>query len=144
MYEDNVLNIQLAYYSNRIGYIDNAMYYYYINSNSICNKNGRVALINRMNQKRDNVDIIISFLKGKNIYDRYYKEIAGLKYDVREDLQSIITQKGILNLWRNTYPELCFNDLPNCRLKFKYLLNITRLSFFIRIYRHLKSRLLHK
>ena len=111
MFEDYVVTTQLIYYSNKIGYIDRVLYYYYQNPNSICHESG----------------------EDKNIASQYSKEITNLKYSVRESLLPLIDNRVYWQMWLNTYPEITIFKLSGIKKKVSYVL------VYLRIYTPIKK-----
>lgn len=127
MYEDNVIVTQAIYYSKKIGYIDNVLYYYYQNPDSICKGVDPTKILKRLDQEQINIDLIIQFLEDKNIASQYSREILVLKYSVREELHPIINEHKYWKMWCNTYPEITLFNLLGLKRKVSYILVCLRL-----------------
>lgn len=107
MYEDVALFTQITYYSNRIGVIEQPYYFYYQNPKSICNHKSEIQCIKKWQHSKDNVDLIMDFLRSKNEYDKYRASILHLKHQVRGFLYPLLKENmKYYNQWYNTYPEL--------------------------------------
>lgn len=133
MYEDRVIVTQAIYYSKKIGYIDRPLYYYYQNPTSMCHESGEDKILNRIYQKKANIDLIIQFLEDKNIASQYSKEITNLKYSVRESLLPLIDNRVYWQMWLNTYPEITIFKLSGIKKKVSYVL------VYLRIYTPIKK-----
>lgn len=125
MLEDYVVMTQLLYYSNKISYIKDVFYYYYQNPESISHLSFTPSqIISRMEQKFRNVNIILDFLEEKGISVLYNREIANLKYSVREELLPLLPSKEYLCLWRDIFPELKRSDLIGVKKIIYMLVNM--------------------
>lgn len=138
MYEDRVIVTQAIYYCEKIGYIDRVLYYYYQNPNSICHESGEDKILNRIYQKKANIDLIIQFLEDKNIASQYSKEIITLKYNAKVELLPIIHKPHIRKIWNSIYPEVNTIKIGGIKRKICYFLGCLNLYTFatkiIRIY----------
>lgn len=74
--EDTLLVIQLAYYCQKFSVVDEPLYNYFQNRNSICLSEFSET---KYFQARENLEAAIDFLKSKNLEQKYSKEIASLK-----------------------------------------------------------------
>ena len=122
MWEDFVITCQLISHSNTIGYVDECLYFYYNNPQSICNSN-----IDR-NQKQimENANIMLFFLQSPNNKQSYTKEdIVCFKYYSRYELSKNVQQFKYWKLWHKTFPEIKLNYLfikdVKCRERLRFL-----------------------
>ncbi|MDD2200544.1 MAG: glycosyltransferase, partial [Bacteroidales bacterium] len=80
MLEDFVLTTQLLTYADRIGMIEEPLYFYYINSSSICGINNKESVINKSKQAMQNVDWILDFIRNIYPIGAFEQETIVLKY----------------------------------------------------------------
>lgn len=106
MLEDRALSVQLTYYSNRIGILDEPLYYYFRNNGSICHVFDEHNIVARYEAAVKNVNLIISFLKSKEIADDYPTEITKLKFIARHQIAPITNKRKYYKLWASTFPEI--------------------------------------
>lgn len=139
--EDFVLMVQLMYFSEKIAFIEEPMYHYRYNLSSITGAMSKEKILNRCNQVKKNIDLIIDFLKSKHLEDSYRKEILLLKYSVRMQIKSLLRDDDAYEKWRSIYPELDSQFLRNKEIplkkKISYLLSYFRVEPY---YRRLYSR----
>ncbi len=110
MWEDYVLNIQVAYYANKVSYVEEPLYYYYQNRNSICHSN----IESKMNQIKVNSQLILNFISQKELDGKYQEELISFKYYARSELAMFVSKKEYRNMWKNIYPEV---DSQFCKLR---------------------------
>lgn len=123
MLEDYVVTTQLMYYSKKVGYVKDVLYFYYQNPESICHQSKTATqILERLNQKKRNVDLIIDFLKDKGILDDYGNAVANLKYSVREEMFPLLSDRKYLVAWKNVYPDLKVRDLIGFKRKVLFML----------------------
>ena len=123
MLEDYVVTTQLMYYSKKVGYLEDVLYFYYQNPDSICHQiENPSKIFARLEQKLRNANIIIGFLQEKGILHKYRKEIANLKYSVRAELLPLLPDRDYLHKWKNVYPDLKVWDLIGIRRKAAFIL----------------------
>lgn len=123
--EDGALMAQLSFFSRSRGYLDEPLYYYFINSASICGQIDEASCLRKLEQECANVDIRVSFLKKHQSEKKYEKDIVLWKYTARNNLLPLLKQKKYRILWRNTYPEIeqyiLFNHHVPIRTKLGYI-----------------------
>lgn len=139
--EDFVFSVQLCHYCKRIGYIPQPLYFYAHNPFSLVNGKTEEWCLSRKDGFGKNIDVVIDFLKNRNLYDEYGTYLLAPKLECRNHLLPYIEK--YYDLWRSTYPELdtweTFWKFP-LKLKIKYLL--IRLHFY-KVYFGLQ-KILHK
>lgn len=122
--EDGALMTQLSFYTSKIDYLSKPLYYYYNNPDSICRNNTIDSCISKLEQEKENVSLIESFLKSRNSYEKYKDEVILWKYLARKNLLPYIKDKTIYKMWEETYPEIDKVFLRMKSIPFK-----TRLQF---------------
>lgn len=134
MWEDRLITIQLLYRANIVTYIEEPLYHYYINDNSICRKFSYQSTLKRFKESSINLQMIEKFVNENNIasVDKY---IFDLKYQVLVLLAPITIKKEYYKLWKGTYPEvhktLLKSNIQSIK-KLKYLLTYIRVFPFIK------------
>lgn len=100
MDEDDVITCQLAYFSKKIGYIHECLYYHYANPESMTNVKTQDKIERGIRQRIENRKWIVSFLESRK--DRSLTD-AIIKYKVSVKVFiSMISHKHS----RNVYPEV--------------------------------------
>lgn len=133
--EDFVLTIQSIFYSKQTFYLNQPLYYYYRNPNSITNQRSDKKIIENFNQVYNNINIILDFLNVH--YERYFNnDIIHLKLIKRNLLLNLSTKLEHLKLWRNTYPEInskvLFCKTVNFKEKVDFILTYLGVSYFVK------------
>ena len=137
MMEDVAITLQMLYNCKKITYIPKAYYYYFNNSESICNKDNEESAIKRCHQAVANIDICIDFLKAKGCIEQYTNELVKLKNSARVFLWHLLMSnpKKYYKLWLSVYPEINwkypFTKGINIRLRVIFLLTTLRIYPFI-------------
>lgn len=133
MSEDVVITTQLTLLCKSYRIIDIPLYNYFVNSVSISRlTRNKDDIVRRCLSYKQNVDLIVSILREKNLLETYRAGILSAKLLARNQLLPFIREKDIYALWNQTYPELTFlnvvfSGVP-ARKKILYLL--IRLHFF--------------
>ena len=121
MWEDFVLNMQLTYYSRRIGYINIPFYYYFDNKSSICYS----GIEQRMSQVLENSKLILNFLISNGLDKIYENELLSFKYYSRSELNLYVAERKYRRMWRHIYPEInakyCFSATIPFKEKLKFI-----------------------
>lgn len=116
MREDYVIMTQMFYYSKTIEYIEQSLYYYYQNPNSIMHTSDLKRRLDIVNQIKTNTDIIVSFLNEK----QEFKYAFFMKVNARLSLSSLRKETEYNELWTNSlYPEIKGKILFNFDIPFK-------------------------
>lgn len=106
MLEDRALSVQLTYYSKSIGLINEPLYYYYRNLESICRVFTKEQCIKRFHEAVMNVNLIVNFMENKQIAYQFPIEICRLKFVARHQIAPVTNDKDCYELWKKTYPEI--------------------------------------
>ena len=129
MWEDYVLTVQLVRLAKKIGYVDDCLYYYYFNPNSICNTN----IDRNQHQIIENANVILMYLASlKDSLTATSNDVICFKYNARYELSKHIKSFKYWRQWHNTFPEirlkyLIVKDIP-IREKLRFL------SIYIGVY----------
>ena len=105
MLEDLVIMTQLYFYSNKIAYLNEPLYYYRINLTSICKSFTEAKVLSNFQNAIDNTTFVHSFLKSKGFKDLDEYSIRG-KIMIKNILLPLLGQTKYQKLWLNTYPEV--------------------------------------
>jgi glycosyltransferase involved in cell wall biosynthesis len=97
--EDMVLVFQYFYYSNKNGYINQPLYYYYENMESISNSDTRDKTIHQVAQMDINLKIIFSFIEQVKLDKALIDEIIFRKFFNKKWLLPIIKSPKDCSLW---------------------------------------------
>lgn len=128
MGEDMAIMCQLFYLSDRVGYIDKSLYFYYQNQGSISNSSGGNKELKRVCQIKNNFDLILRFLEINKVIDSFKSEIFIRKLAIKERVRACISNDETYHIWRNIYPEINFMTVTSLRLKIIYLLTYLKLD----------------
>ena len=122
--EDFALMFQLIYYAKTFAKVDNPVYFYYINPESITNIPTKEAYLKRYNQLVNNTNLVIDFITERGENAKYKDLIACYKLYCRTKLSHLTNCKEYRKIWRNTYPEIKVLDiLKNSKIPFRTKLN---------------------
>lgn len=132
MGEDMALSLQLFYYCKHISFLDQPMYFYFINQESISKKAGLESCLKRFYEVMDNASIVIEFYNNK--YDRmnYQNSLVYLKYFCKTKLWPVLEwDRKYYSLWDETFkgltvPLLFSRNIP-LSIKVRYCLTNLRL-----------------
>lgn len=126
MWEDYVISVQLLYYARRVVSVDRNMYWYCYNPRSICGTKDARKVIDRYLQQKENVEMIINFLRDHGIYDMYSDDVVGMKYLAKSELLPAVGEIRYWNLWRKEYKEIngriLFSRAVPLRGKIKFII----------------------
>ena len=104
--EDIIYSIVTAYYAKKITHVSEPLYHYRSHLSSLSHSLTEDACLVNYNGNKDNVDIMIGFLKAVGVADEYWRGILIQKLRVRNRLLPIINKKHYRRMWFNTYPEI--------------------------------------
>lgn len=105
--EDMVINIQLAYYAERIVNINKGFYHYFTNTESISLKKvDAYHILEKGKQCYNNFNIIYKFLSSRPDFASFEANIILRKYRIKLFLRNICRTKGGNKRWRKIFPEL--------------------------------------
>lgn len=132
MMEDAALCVQMFYFAKKIGYVNQPLYYYRINDDSICHISTEEADLKRWNEAYENVKLIEQFLRIQQADKQYKNELIQSKANVRGFLMPQLQKSNKhYKLWYNTFPELnrqyLFAHGPSISIKVIFLLTLLRI-----------------
>lgn len=132
MMEDAVLCAQIFFFAKKVGYVNQPLYYYRINDDSICHVSTENGDLKRWHEAYENVKIIERFLKQQQHDKQYKNELIQSKANVRGFLMPQLQKSNKhYKLWYNTFPELnrqyLFAQGPSISIKVIFLLTLLRI-----------------
>lgn len=119
MLEDYYLVTQLLINSKNIKYLHKPLYHYYVNLNSICNKNTIDSYVVRALQAHTNASEILKFIEDKYGTQLYRKQSVVLKYIARRIIIPVMKDKSRYDIWNSIFPELKLFPLFSQHLSYK-------------------------
>lgn len=140
--EDWVMSVQYAYYSKKTVCVDNRLYHYCVNKNSIMRTETKEACYKRCADEYANVTLVCEWLKEKELLQKYKYEIVTRKAVTKHQLDPIINDVQARKLWRKIFPEINIPVILGCNFdrhsRIQYLLLTTGLYM---PYKYLRSKL---
>lgn len=133
MGEDMVLCLQLILNSTKITYINESLYYYFFNINSITKGCSRKKIINKFEQSVSNASVLLDICKKWNIYDKYRDAIDSILLNKKNLIRPLIGETKYYVIWKNTFPEINIKILLNKNVSIKH--KIKHLLTLLRLYR---------
>lgn len=104
--EDSVFSMLTAYYAQKIAYLQEPLYYYRINQESMTRSNSMKHRILNQYDRKENTAIMARFLKDNGIYEKYYLAIVRHKSWGRNKLLNMLPNFRAWWTWMTLYPEL--------------------------------------
>lgn len=131
MGEDMCLTLQLYSKHPKISYVDQYLYYYFVNPESIMNKVTKETTIRNFKQLKDNVDCLVIGLKQNGTYPQNKKYTDYLYYRTSNILLPFIKEKEVFDIWRNHFRNrnmsiLCNRHISTAR-KIRHILIFFRI-----------------
>ena len=140
MFEDLILMLQMLHYTSKYTYVEDSLYYYYHNLNSITQSNEKDYIIKKLNQACCNTDIAIKMINEYGFTDI----IIILKLYCRAIISPLTSNEENLKMWYSIYPDidkenLIFNRNIPVNLKINYFsVKIGIYSFLKKIQKYLR------
>ena len=139
MLEDFFLSTQLLINAKNISYVDQPLYYYYQNPESICGKKDKNSVIKRALEAKSNILKIEEFIVKEFGENSFKREMVALKYIPYKLLFPIVDIMDY-SCWNSLFNEIRWKIImsPYISLKNKiyfYLADFHILSVFKRIYK---------
>lgn len=103
--EDNVVAVQLAYYSNKLGYIQKSFYKAYSNPASMTRRRGIEEIISRFEDSYANSQLILKFLLSHG-YSANSKAVVKAKIRPKIFLWRAANSIESINKWKSIYSEI--------------------------------------
>lgn len=119
--EDGAIMMQLSFYAKTRGYVNEALYYYFYNPESICHVPTAEACLERHRQECENLELRLDFLERHGVIEEYKDNIVAWKLASRKNLLPLVKEDKYYHQWLNTYPEINGRILtcPTVKLKSK-------------------------
>ena len=139
MLEDMYVVIQLITHSNSFGVVNQALYNYFYNSQSISKAKDSSAIIKRTESAYLNVQGILQYVEENYDVGRLNKEVVFLKSIPRRDLIPALTDVKNYSYWSKYYSEIGLKPVFSCflpiRIRINYLLAYLRLYSLFRMFK---------
>ena len=129
MGEDMVLTLQMVLLAETISYVNKPLYYYRFNPNSIVNVKGEISILRKLNQQKDNLKLLESFLKHEGFKSNEFLDV--IKYRIRNTLNPMLDKKIYKIEWRNLYKDINYKLIFNRYLTFKEKMGFYWRLFFL-------------
>lgn len=113
MTEDLVIVTQATLKAKKIGYINEPMYYYYYNPQSICLAPDKDKILNNFRGQIANTAIVFSQIDKAGLTEVLKKEIHTKKCTDKDALRPILDDRCVRSIWRDVYPEIGFSFLTD-------------------------------
>ena len=133
MGEDLVLMVQIFNNCKKISYLNQPLYYYYSNAESITGLQSYDNVSKRVMQLKENVLLIHKYLIEQGLDIKYKKEIVNLKIFTRCECMKCQNDVRRQKLWSLIFSELSFYDVlidSNVAIKGKILYLLAELGLF--------------
>ena len=125
MCEDFAIVTQLFCRTDKIGYIDEVLYFYYQNKFSISHILDNTHIDNKAQQISNNVKLIGKILKTKYPGGIFDKEIEVIKLMAKNAYRPIIRREGYYEKWKTLYKEInskiFFNEYITIKEKLSFI-----------------------
>lgn len=129
--EDLVLTSQLIFYARKIAYVQNPLYYYFYNNNSITKITTNESILKRFYDIIENIRVINEFFCTKIDNRKYTAILINLKFIQKRFLYPVLKENTYYKLWKNSFKEVnykvIFNTLIPLREKIKFYLYLFRI-----------------
>ena len=134
MGEDLALMSQLIYYSKRISYVQEPLYFYFLNIASISRASSYEKREQRVLQLVRNVQLIEDFFSKNGALPRYKEEVLHLKFIAKTELNLNTFNRRGRKLWHSLYPELSLWKvicLKHTSVKDKLVYSLTYMGIYV-------------
>ena len=111
MGEDLVLMVQIFSNCKKISYLNQPLYYYYSNTESITGLQSYDNVSKRVIQLKENVLLVQKYLKKEGLDIKYKDEITNLKIFTKGEALQCSHDEKWLHLWREVFPEIRLIDV---------------------------------
>lgn len=106
MTEDFVLSLQITLKAQKIAYLAEPLYFYYINNQSICLAPDEKKILSNFKGQLVNSGIIFDKIEMAGFTNTFREEIQCKKCTDKDFLRPLLNKKVYRNLWLQTYPEV--------------------------------------
>lgn len=139
--EDWALAVQLVMSAEKIAYIEDKLYNYFINPNSILRESSKQICLKRISDEEDNVRLIDDLLKQRNLHAEFKSELIKRKAVTKSMVFPCTSDLECRKVWRKTFREanlsILFNRYIDKQYKRKHLMLLTGLYAPLRYLYHI-------
>lgn len=111
MCEDRVYSFQIAYYAHKIEFVEEILYYYFVNNSSLCLNLSEKACLSRFEQTSANQHNIEYLANKFGMIAQYSNYVFHMKYTAKHQLAPLVRSNEYYKLWKNSYPEVNFRSV---------------------------------
>ena len=131
MQEDASLVVQLLYYSKKVSFLPEVLYYYCANPTSITHTITTESYLKRLYEVCQNTKLITTFLESKGIIDSFREELVCRKYNDRSHIIALTNQNEFRKMWWTIFPEIDNKIMFNTKMHYKEKLEYYCVKFGI-------------
>ncbi|MBO4599442.1 MAG: glycosyltransferase family 2 protein [Bacteroidales bacterium] len=143
--EDVVVSTMTAYYSKRISYLAEPLYYYRYNPQSYSRGMGVEARLKTFEDYKLNQQILLKFFEREGLMEKYEEAVFKGKVRVKKHLLPLFPTRKYVRLYFKTYPEVDRAFLwGNKYRKPTYRERVWIAALWLGLYPRLKRRLMSK
>lgn len=106
MAEDLIISMVLTVFAEKVVYLPIPLYHYNYNPDSIMNRKGGTALVDKFEQHLVNTNVLVEFWEKQGLVEKYEMSYVLAKSMTRNILLSLTSKRKYRKLWYHTYPEL--------------------------------------
>lgn len=125
MWEDFVYSFQFFINAEKISVVENYLYYYYHNIDSISGQVDPEKICKRFEQIKNNVETLERLAKNYGLNEEYSQGFVAIKYKAKSEFLPIVGSFKYWKKWLKAFPEinnrLLFVNTISLRAKFKYI-----------------------
>lgn len=138
MAEDWAICVQYAMLADRVAVLDEALYNYNINPNSVSHDSASDdKVLKRAMSEKANVEFVESLLRERGLSERYSKEIEARKSNVKRLMLPLLHDRKNNRIWRECFSEINFRILANGYIPLEY--KVKHVSAMLGLYKPLYS-----
>lgn len=104
--EDYVISVQAAYYAQRIAFVNEPLYHYCFNQESFSRTRTEGNKLKIYNDFMENFNIVLQFIKDKNVEEKYENGIFLNKIRAKSYLLPLFPKRKYRKMWVKTFPEV--------------------------------------
>jgi len=131
--EDMVLFLQLLYFSGKLSYVPEALYYYVQNSATALHAPTEEMVLRRFEQAKTNTQLALDFFQSHQPYPEISYDLLYLKLTQREYLHPLMGNRRYYEQWKNSFPEVNSAVLAHRHIKLRHKIKFVLL--YLRILR---------
>lgn len=131
MGEDMLLTLQFLLNCEKIIYVQQPFYNYFLNPLSITHVKNSEKVLENFEQLKINADILFEIFNRLGKYEEYKEQLMTLKWMVRNTIWNLVSDDLVFKKWKSTYPELneqvLWNKYIPAKEKVRYVLTLLRI-----------------